>query len=413
MHVTVANERLSLDNYATAPSTCGGAASSAVTTSMHSIKPNDYDISCLKKNVQLPTKSVVLGNSLGHLLSSIDVCRPLVGIRARSTAESEQGHDRQSENPPRAHDSSTAAPTTMIATGCPSFATPASHSYHPLLYISTTNTTATVATACQGSSDTTAPTHVVHLRTNRLRTTESPAARVTRFKYRTSTTPRCQPLTLRRYRPRRRRRDVVAATAAAAFGQRAGAAAGGERGNRQVMWPPTSGEDNGMILVMTVSRALPRTRMGLSERGCHLTVFAYLCGKSERSTITCWLVTRNPSSACEAFDTTHMKYALTLHVRKSNRRPNLSCFRFTPQEGTRKRRGCDALEADSAATPSAMCTLLRIAAEEALADALVLTALSEMANYRQQSGKLDLLLATTGKQNGAVFFKGNQLMRKQ
>lgn len=111
-----------------------------------------------------------------------------------------------------------------------------------------------------------APTHVVHLRTNRLRTTESPAARVTRFKYRTSTTPRCQPLTLRRYRPRRRRRDVVAATAAAAFGQRAGAAAGGERGNRQVMWPPTSGEDNGMILVMTVSRALPRTRMSAVAR---------------------------------------------------------------------------------------------------------------------------------------------------
>jgi len=43
--------------------------------------------------------------------------------------------------------------------------------------------------------------------------------------------------------------------------------------------------------------------------------------------------------------------------------------------------------------------------EEALADALVLTALSEMANYRQQSGKLDLLLATVSKQT--VFFKGN------
>jgi len=107
----------------------------------------------------------------------------------------------------------------------------------------------------------------VHLRTNSLRTTESSAARVTRFKYRTSTTPRCQPLTLRRYRPRRRRRDVVAATAAAAFGQRAGAAAGGERGNRQVMWPPTSGEDNGMILVMmTVSRARPRTRISAAAR---------------------------------------------------------------------------------------------------------------------------------------------------
>jgi len=49
MHVTVANERLSLDNYATAPNTCGGAASSAATTSMHSIKPNDYDISFEKK----------------------------------------------------------------------------------------------------------------------------------------------------------------------------------------------------------------------------------------------------------------------------------------------------------------------------------------------------------------------------
>lgn len=55
MHVTVASERLSLDNYATALSACGGAASSATTTSMHSIKPNDYDISCLKKNVQLPS----------------------------------------------------------------------------------------------------------------------------------------------------------------------------------------------------------------------------------------------------------------------------------------------------------------------------------------------------------------------
>jgi len=55
MHVTVANERLSLDNYATAPTTCGGAASSAATTSMHSIKSNDYDISCLKNNVQLPS----------------------------------------------------------------------------------------------------------------------------------------------------------------------------------------------------------------------------------------------------------------------------------------------------------------------------------------------------------------------
>lgn len=54
---------------------------------------------------------------------------------------------------------------------------------------------------------------------NRLRTTESPAARVTRLNHGTSTTPRCQPLTPRRYRPRRRRRDVVAATAAAAFGQ--------------------------------------------------------------------------------------------------------------------------------------------------------------------------------------------------
>ncbi|KYN32884.1 hypothetical protein ALC56_12837 [Trachymyrmex septentrionalis] len=287
MHVTVANERLSLDNYATAPTTCGGAASSAATTSMHSIKSNDYDISCLKNNVQLPTKSVVLGDSPGHLLSSIDVCRPLVGVRARSTAESQQGHDRQSENPPRAHDSSTAAPTTTIATGCSSFATPASHSYHPLLYISTNNTTATVATARQGSSDTTAPTRVVHLRTNRLRTTESPTARVTRFKYRTSTTP----------------------------------------------------------------------------------------AKSERNTITCRLVTRNRSSACEArrMTPTHMKYALTLHV--------------------------------SAATPSEVCTFLRIVVEEALADALVLTALSEMANYRQQSGKLDLLLATVSKQT--VFFKGN------
>ncbi|KYN06590.1 hypothetical protein ALC62_02444 [Cyphomyrmex costatus] len=215
MHVTVASERLSLDNYATAPSA-----------------PNDYDISCLKKNVQLPTKTTVLRDSPGHLLSSIDVCCPLVGIRARSTAESQQGHDCQSENPPRAHDSSSAAPTTTIATGCSSFATPVSHSYHSLLYryiyISTTNTTATVATACQQRYDdphmriSQAPTRVVHLRTNRLRTTESPAARVIRFKYRTSTTPRCQPLT--------------------------------------------------------------------RERGCHLTVSTYLHSKSERSAITCRLV---------------------------------------------------------------------------------------------------------------------------
>jgi len=55
----------------------------------------------------------------------------------------------------------------------------------------------------------------------------------------------------------------------------------------------------------------------LSERGCHLTVFAYLDGKNERSTITCRLVTHNRNSACEAFDITHMKYALTLHIRKS------------------------------------------------------------------------------------------------
>lgn len=39
MHVTVASERLSLDNYATAPGTCGGAASSATRTSMHGVKP--------------------------------------------------------------------------------------------------------------------------------------------------------------------------------------------------------------------------------------------------------------------------------------------------------------------------------------------------------------------------------------
>lgn len=111
-----------------------------------------------------------------------------------------------------------------------------------------------------------APTHVSHLRTNRLRTTESPAACVTRFKSRTSTTPRCQPLTPLRYRPRRRRRDVVAATAAAAFSQRAGAAAGGEKGNRQVMWPSTSGENERMILAMSASRARPRTRMSVVAR---------------------------------------------------------------------------------------------------------------------------------------------------
>lgn len=38
MHVTVASERLSLDNYTTAPGACGGAASSAARTSMHGIK---------------------------------------------------------------------------------------------------------------------------------------------------------------------------------------------------------------------------------------------------------------------------------------------------------------------------------------------------------------------------------------
>jgi len=109
-------------------------------------------------------KSMVLGDLLGHPLASIDVCRPLVGVRACWTGENQQGHDRQSENPPRAHDSSSAAATTTtttIATGCSSFATPAGHRYHPPLYIyvSTTNTTtatvATVPTARQGSSDAT------------------------------------------------------------------------------------------------------------------------------------------------------------------------------------------------------------------------------------------------------------------
>lgn len=78
-------------------------------------------------------KVVVLGDPLGHLFSSVDVCGPLVGIRACWTAESQQGHDRQSENPPRAHDSTSAAPT--IATGCSSFAASAGRRYHPALYI--------------------------------------------------------------------------------------------------------------------------------------------------------------------------------------------------------------------------------------------------------------------------------------
>lgn len=104
-----------------------------------------------------------------------------------------------------------------------------------------------------------APTRVSHLRTNRLRTTESPAARVTGFKYRDlhhaamsavdssslSSTTSSPPLP------------------ASAFGQWAGAAAEGERGNRQVMWPPTSGE-NGMILAKIVLR--PRTRMSAVGR---------------------------------------------------------------------------------------------------------------------------------------------------
>lgn len=109
-----------------------------------------------------------------------------------------------------------------------------------------------------------APTH---LRTDCRRATESPAARVTRFKVadRRHAAALSAVDSSSRYRPRRRRRDVgVAATATTAdFGQRAGAAAGEETGGgRQVIWSPRVRSEMRMIALAMMARARPRSGPG-------------------------------------------------------------------------------------------------------------------------------------------------------
>jgi len=66
MHV----ERLSLDNYATAPGTCGGAASSAARTSIHGVKPQRQRHFVFKKECSIIAYHIAKKESHSHAINA-------------------------------------------------------------------------------------------------------------------------------------------------------------------------------------------------------------------------------------------------------------------------------------------------------------------------------------------------------